>query len=608
MDVTTIDFETYYDRDYSLSKLRTDAYVYDDRFEIIMAGVRLPNGVTQALYGSDEEIAKALRDMGVESGAICCHNAHFDGFILTQRLGIRPKQWIDTLSLARAHYPYLRSHSLANLAKALDLGEKGTEVVSAIGKRRRDFSPQGLAAYEGYCLNDVELTYRIAQEMLDITPVTEMWLVDMTVRMFTEPRFVLDADTLYDYWQQEVNRKQTLLDELGLDATELRSNQRFAALLEQQGVIPPVKMSATTGKMTYAFAKTDKDMTDLLDSNKPKVRALVAARLGVKSSIAETRARNFYETSQQPGGKMPIHLNYWGAKTTGRWSGGNKMNAQNLPNRGDDRALRTAMQAPPGYKVVVGDSSNIELRVAMALSGQDDVLAAIERGEDLYCAFASRVFRRTITPEDARERHLGKTAMLLLQYGAGAAKYADTVRLSGTRVSEDEAKYTVNVYREVHSKVCAMWRHLDSRVLPAILNGQHMVSVDVNSWMVTVEEGVAVPRTLGVQYKGLKHDHQEGWSYQMGKSRPKLYGGKVLENISQHIARHIVMSQALLVHTKYPVSLVVHDEVVCVVPEDQADACAQWMKTALTKAPVWCKGQIPLKGEVGIGDNYGDAK
>lgn len=606
-----IDFETYYDKEFSLSKLRTDQYIYDPRFEIIMVGVIVQyKGKTKSMVfeGTPDEIKRKLLSVGADRLPVCGHNMHFDGFILSEALGINPPFIYDTLSMARAAFPYLRSHSLANLAKHFKLPDKGTEVVSALGKRRKDFSPVEFDRYADYCLLDGWLTREIFHKLLPLIPKPELHIIDMTVKLFTQPAFVVDEQMTFDYWTGEVNRKANLLEELGLEASDLRSNNKFAELLINEcGIDPPTKISAKTGKQTYAFAKTDEGMQNLLENENPKVRSLAAARLGVKSSIAETRALHFYNTSREGRGLFPVHLNYWGAKTTGRWSGGNKVNAQNLPNRGHDRVLRNALKAPPGYKVVVGDSSNIELRVAMTLAGQEDALADLRSGVDLYCEFASTVFGRPITKADEKERFLGKTAMLFLQYGAGAAKYMDSLRNMGTRVDLRTAYDITEKYRCRYNKIVALWRRLDNKILTAIAAGQHWLKVDEAEWFLTTHDGLVIPGTLGITYKDLKLVDDE-WSYDNGRGRVKLYGGKVMENISQHAARHIVALQALRVHARYPVKLLVHDEIVCVVPEDQAEDCAAYMLESLSVAPKFCDGKIPLKGEVGIGDSYGEAK
>src|SRR5690606_2260190 len=166
---------------------------------------------------------------------------------------------------------------------------------------------------------------------------------------------------------------------------DLMSNPKFAALLQQRGVDPPMKISPTTGKVTYAFAKSDLDFQAL--AKDPRVADLCEARIRVKSTIGETRAVRFLEAGKD-GMCLPILLNYSGTHTH-RWSGGNKMNLQNLKRGGE---LRRSILAPDGHVIVVADSAQIEARVLAWLAGQDDVVEAFRNKCDLYSEFASFVF------------------------------------------------------------------------------------------------------------------------------------------------------------------------------------------------------------------------
>lgn len=290
-------------------------------------------------------------------------------------------------------------------------------------------------------------------------------------------------------------------------------------------------------------------------------------------------------------------------------SGGNKANAQNIPNRGPDRIVREAMIAPPGHKIVVGDSSNIELRVAMAAAGEKEVMAKIENGVDLYCDFATKLFGREITAENEMERKLGKIAMLSLQYGAGAATFKEMVRLQAKKIlTDEEAQQIVELYRAVHKQVGNLWTHCGNNVLSAIHNRTLLYGVDVNSWALTTIDGFAVPGSPGVCYYDLKLSGNEGWTYQSGKTRVKIYGGKVVENLCQYLARQIVMWQTARINERFPVALSVHDEVVCVVPDRKVEECVSYMTESLSLAPKWCRGAIPLACEVGVGASYGSAK
>lgn len=640
MNLITFDLECYYDKDYSLSKMQTDAYVLDPRFQEIGVGIKINDA--PAYWVANDFDGKAIRtcldEIDWADAAVICHNTLFDGFYLTQRMGIRPKLWMDTLGMARMIYPWSIKHNLATIAELTGAGVKGKEVEQAIGKRLEDFNPAELNRYGDYCINDVELTYKLAKHFLNQVPPMELKLIDMTIRMFTEPQLVGDPATMEKLYNAELARKVFLLDDANVSKDTIMSNDKFANELLKRGVTPPMKLSARTGKQTWAFAKSDKEFTALLDHHDSDVQTLVAARLGVKTTIAETRAWRMLETTKRDtklafeigrskqereavkalegasweGGALPVYLNFWGAKVTGRYSGGNQINWQNIPARGPSAGLREAIMAPTGFKVVVGDSSNIELRVAMVCAGQRDVVDKLASGLDLYCDFASKLFGRVITKADKKERQIGKIAMLSLQYGAGWAKFKEMVRVqSGEILADESAQAIVDLYRNVHGRIKALWDYCGNDVLIEIYNnhGTNMLPVDVNAWCITGNDGFGVLGAPGVVYKNLHRSADGGWAYSMGNDHHvKIYGGKVVENLCQHVARQIVMWQTARVNQRYPVALSVHDEVVCVVPDAEVAACQKYMEECLSMAPPWCGGLIPLACETGVGQSYGEAK
>lgn len=614
MDILTIDMETFYDSDFSLSKMQTDAYILDPRFEVIGVCVAKNDEDPVWYTGTRDEITWWLvGNYDWANSAVRCHNTLFDGFILTQYFGIKPKLWMDTLAQGRMLLPYLTSHSLANLAKHFGFPDKGTEVIKAMGKRREDFNPVELSAYGDYCKHDTWLCRELGRKMDPFTPALEMKLIDMTVRMFTEPVLVGDKAEMVRLYDNEVKRKEELLALATTDRETIMSNDKFAVKLEELGVVPPRKISATTGKETYAFAKSDKEFTDLLEHDDSEVQALVAARIGVKTTIAETRALKFCEMTAR--GPLPVALAFWGAKTTGRYAGTNGCNWQNLPARGPSAGLRKALLAPPGHKVVVGDSSNIELRTVMALAGQWDVVEKLRNGVDLYCDFASKLFGRTITKADKAERQLGKVAMLSLQYGAGAVRFQEMVRIASRNdpnlkpIDQNRAYQIVDLYRSVHDKVVELWDRCMYVILPDIANGCSLINVDVNGWFITQNDGFGRPGEPGVMYHDLRYEpRSKEWTYQMGKQRVRIFGPKVVENLSQHAAMRIVMWQTARINERYPVKLSVHDEAVAVVRDEAVEEAQAYMEECLAMAPKWCRGFIPVACETGVGPSYGSAK
>lgn len=537
MDIITLDFETYYDSGFSLSKVTTEQYIRDSRFEVIGVAIKHNDGPAQWYAG--EAVADALGAIDFGNKAVLCHNTAFDGAILSWRYGIRPRFWLDTLSMARPFHALTVGGSLKALAEHYGLGQKGTEVVNAMGKRLADFSPGELSAYGRYCVNDVELTRKLFDKLRRGFPVGELLAIDLTLRMFTEPVFELDRTLLQSHLDKVTNRRAELLASLGEQAEEvIMSNQKFAAFLTRLGVEPPMKTSPTTGKPTFAFAKTDKGMQALLEHPDLRVQLAASVRLGAKSTLEATRTTNLLGVAAR--GRLPIMLNYYGTHT-GRFSGGDRMNLQNLPSRGDT-TIRRALRAPDGYVVIACDSSQIEARTLAWLAGQTDLVEAFRQKRDVYSEFATRVYQRPVTKADRIERHVGKTCILGLGYGMGAEKLQRTLELGagGVTVKMDlpEVERIVAIYRRDNFRIAQFWDRC-RQALGAIVTGRHG---ELHPVVTHDAHGIRLPNGFYLRYPELRQVGQGSYEYigdprQMRKFRAgeevswsHIYGGKVTEN------------------------------------------------------------------------------
>jgi len=341
--------------------------------------------------------------------------------ILNWHLGIRPKGYLDTLSMANALHGINESVSLKSLAERYGLPAKGTEVHNAVGLRRADFSAAQLEAYGEYCRQDVWLCRTLFDIMSDSFSKAELKAISTTIRMFVEPILELDLPLLkkhlIDVREGQHASLLKLVDLLKVDSeadvkTILMSNDKFATLLRKLGVEPPTKISPTTQKQAYAFAKTDDEFTALLEHEAPMVQAAVAARLGNKTTIEESRTEAFIAVAER--GPMPFPLKYSGAAVTHRWSGFDGINVQNM---GRGSVLRQSIKAPKGYKIVSADLSNIELRLGLYLAQQDDKVQLIADGVDLYVDIAVPVFKKSYGEivdlgKKSRERTTGKVISL----------------------------------------------------------------------------------------------------------------------------------------------------------------------------------------------------
>lgn len=611
MDIVTIDLETYYDKEYSLSKMTTEAYVRDPRFEIICLGVKV-NDEEVDTYSGDNP-GRFLKSLNYSKRAILCHNTAFDGAILSWHFGIRPALWLDTLSMARPTHKLTVGGSLKKLAAHYNIGVKGTEVVNALGKRRADFTKAEMKRYMDYCANDVELTYTLFHLLKKGFPASELRVIDQTIRMYTEPRVVLDREQLVSHLTNIQTKKEKLLSVIGGDKAKshLMSNPKFAALLRKMGVEPPMKTSPTTGKETYAFAKTDKGLTDLLEHPDPRVAAVVAARLGTKSTIEETRTEALIEAQSR--GPLPIMLNYYGAHT-GRFSGGDGLNLQNLPAR-TNKGIRRALCAPEGEVLLACDLSQIEARLLAWMAGQDDLVQAFREGRDVYSEFATDVFGYPVDKSKYKERFVGKTAILSLGYGSGASKFRDMLRLGGVEVSESEAKHIVDLYRQKNQGIRNLWNRMGWAINSMITGDTNVIKC------ISVQDGgITLPNKLKLTYPHLRaltqgfgylSEPRQVAAFERGEIIPddkwtRLYGGKLVENVVQALAR-IVITTHMTKLRQYNVVFQVHDEIVMSVPEDEAERIKAEVEQIMSTPPKWC-ADLPVACESGYAKNYGDVE
>jgi hypothetical protein len=454
----TLDFETYFDDKYNLDNLTTEAYVRDPRFEVIGVGVSVDGA--RSVWLEEWEFRAWAASVDWARVAVCAHHAHFDCLILSHHYGIKPGFILCTMSMARALHG-LGSGSLAFLGPHYNLGVKGDELIKAKGKRRRDFTQTAWLEFGSYCNNDVDLTDPLLRKMAKGFPRTELWLIDSTVRMFTEPVFVGDLAVLRKALKEERERKAALYARIATKLPPFVPNPRsrkppptqqerveevlgspdkFAALLLQFGGRPQRKKSpshkcnepgkkpcqAPCAKTTaWAFAKTDAAMQALLEDPDEEIRLLAEARLEVKSTIIGSRTERVIGAAQR--GAIPFYLNYCGAHTH-RWSGGDKMNPQNF-NRGG--ALRDAILAAIGYMIAVTDSGQIEARVLAWLARAATILETFRRNDamgqagDFYSDVGSAFFLRKLSKKETPvERQLAKNMVLGLGFGMGWFKFA----------------------------------------------------------------------------------------------------------------------------------------------------------------------------------------
>jgi hypothetical protein len=651
--IIAVDFETRWDsKDYTLSKMTTEEYIRDVRFKAF--------GCCFHEYGSDDPIVwVGGRDLpeyvaGIDWSrtAVLAHNAQFDVSILCWRYGIKPAFIFDTLSMGRAIRGVEVGNSLAKLAMDFGLPDKGRAVHSTNGLE--DLPSDIERELAEYCKHDVFLCEEIFARLVNGYPAKELRLIDMTLKMYTNAMLVLDREMLIKALSEEGEKREGLLQRLGVEEAALASNDKFAQVLAAMGVTPPTKISKTTGKEAFALAKNDALFQAMLNGEREDVALLCEARLRVKSTTERTRAQRFLDISGR--GPLPVPLSYYGA-ATGRWTAakGSAINMQNL-KRGS--FLRKAIMAPVGHQLVVGDLSQIEPRVLAWFSDYEDMLDIFRSGSDAYAAFGAQMFN---IPGLSKESHpdlrqSAKSALLGAGYGLGWASFASQLLvgfLGAPPIRYDKAfakklgvntayierfigwednvkklqdiphtctdqellihcvaaKKIIDIYRETAHPVVSFWDMCSSLLEKSLYGGEEVVYKCVTFR----KEEIVLPSGMTLKYPNLrrlvdKETKQSNWVYgEEGVKPTKLYAGKITNNIVQGTARVVMTDGMLRVAKKYPVVGTVHDELLCVVPDDEVEDANAWVLEQMIAVPPYMPG-IPLNSEVGAHRRYGLAK
>lgn len=597
MQFVFLDFETFYDRKdgYTLTKMSTEDYIKDPRFYV--------NGLSIAI-GHDKSptfippklVAGVLDAIDWENAAVVAHNTRFDGAILNWHYGKTPKYYFCTLSMAnQVVRPFTGRVSLDAVSKhLLRTGKVAGVLVNADGLRYEDIPDK--KSYAAYANRDVDLSREIFRRMLPSMYKNDLRVMDLILRMYIHGKLELDASLLAEVEAEEIANKELLVAKAGVDPAQLRSTAKFSELLEQRGVEVPMKTSATTGNQIPALAKSDEGFKALMDHPDPTVQALCAARLGVKSTLLETRAARLKNIALRYG-VLKAPLNFFGAHT-GRASGAEKLNLQNL-TRGS--AIRRALCAPKGYKVVAVDASQIEARMLASFAGETGLLKQFRNKEDVYIKFARRIYNDpTLTKaENPRERHVGKTGILGLGYGCGHLRFDGM--LNQQNLYGEDSEYIVGLYRQDHPMIKKYW----ARGADAL---RHMAAGSEFEFgpFTTGKDRLVLANGMHLFYPNLHKTDGGNWVY--GKRNTYTYGAKMVENTVQAAARVVVMDAAVMVDNHRPdwfLALQVHDELVYVVPEDEAEECLEFVTKAISTAPSWMS-TCPLAAEGGIADRYGD--
>jgi hypothetical protein len=638
MQICTVDLETFWDVGHSLSKMSPIAYCTHPDTEIISCAFKFNDAETEVIFGEDNVKAYCEKIDWSQYWVVGHNLSGFDAMILSWRLGIKPKMWGCTLAMARPLHAKDVGGSLAALVKHYDLGVKdNTALMNTKGRHLKDFTAEEIEAMGEYNKADVDQCYALLRRLIPQTKRDEVKLIDMTIRMLVEPVFEADTDLLNNTLNEEADRRELALVsaahvmevyEIGMTDEEaaaaalkvLASAPKFAKFLRSIDVEVPMKVSPTTGKEIPALAKTDEEFIKLQKHKNPVVAMVASARLDAKSTLLQTRIQAFLDASAAAKGKVPIPLKYYGADTTGRWSGW-AYNPQNLPrinpyNPRPSDALRRSLRAPQGYKVVVADLSGIELRVNHFLWNATSSVALFQADPekaDLYKDFASRLYDIPIEDVTKEQRQVGKVAHLGLGFGAGAITFQKVAKLmGGVDITEDESQEIVDKWRMAYPEIVQGWRTCHN-ALAGIMQGAEQNALDPWGMIVPTDGGLRTPKGM-IRYPNLRLEQNEEtgrseYIYGSGRNKARIYAGKIDENIVQHLARCVIAENALNVqkNTGLTPALMVHDELVYVVPEDEAESVLDTVQSIMRTPPEWWP-ELVTWSEGDIADTYGDAK
>jgi DNA polymerase len=597
--LVTLDFETYFDTKVSLTKLTTMDYVRHEKFKVWGVGIKIDHDETE-WFGEDEAEA-AIHDINWPEATLVCHNTPFDGYILTRYYGVTPKFYVDTAAMARALAPGQSARLKDCAVREFPDDEsmrKGDELIDAKGIY--DLDPETEEALAGYCIQDVDLTYALYRKMINDMPLTELELIDMTCRMFCEPKLIVDREALIAFRDAQITASESAINASGVDRKVLSSNQQFAQYIKDMGLVPPTKVSPTTGKDIPALGKNDKAFTQM-QRMYPEHQHIWDARKAVKSRINETRAQRFIDATHDDG-TISVPLRYYAAHT-GRFGGTEKINMQNMPR---NSPLRKALCAPEGQLVFVADLSNIEARMLAWLADEYDLLEQFRAGDDIYSNLATQIYGRPINKHnDPTERFVGKTAVLGLGYGMGAPKFQATLEAGAMgppmKFTTDEAYNVVNTYRSTYSGVQLLWQKLELKLANTINPNYE------EDWhgLYFHQGKIHLPNGLALHYNNLRFEG--GKLTYDSRTTESTWGGRITENVVQALSRIIVTDAMLRIQAdktlQAEVVLTVHDEIVLISQANNPDATMDKLIAHMCKPPGWALN-IPLDAEGGYDVSY----
>jgi DNA polymerase len=566
------------------------------------------------------------------------HNATTFDRHAAQACGWRVERWLDSSHMARrAGLP----GKLDALAKRWlgrpkdDTGSKLTKGLSRVSRAKKtlgqlpEITPEIRARVTAYCVDDVGV-------MVDAWPRLAEWIdVDADVAeadaAINERGIRLDTE-LVDAMLKAIERDQERACEETANALD-HIGAQWTAELARDAAMSPAQLCKITG-LPNAQAKT---LDDIIRAQGDRAHPLLKLRRAL-ASIVPGKLRAALERVS-PDGMLRDSHHYMGAHT-GRWSS-KGMQHHNLPRvsfeddahaigwdvadyiealvdgvkhgqtlskKQFDGLLRAVLCADDGQTLCTLDYGGIEARCLAWAAGDAkalDVFRAYDAGQgpNPYCIAATGIFGRAVTKKEKTEYGVGKIAELMLGYGAGANKYAESCEKAGVDLiaAGVDAEDVVRTWRKARAHVPKLWRDCE-HAFAAACNGKRAVA---GPWVYEPHDGVDVwcvlPGGRPIVYSEARATRDSrGWdlSYQGHLFRDHVYGGLLVENAVQATCRDF-LADALVRCERDGLrpQLHVHDEVVCGVDDALADEGLAAMREIMSDPPDWADGMpIVLEG------------
>lgn len=634
-----LDIETYSELD--LTKVGVYKYAEHPSFEILMIAYAFDDEPVEIIdLKQGEEIPKWLAKALVNPEIVkMAHNANFERTCLQSALGVPmpPEQWYctavraSTLGLPR---------SLEEVGKILGLNEDKAKMkvgkaliryfsmpckpTKRNGERTRNLprhEPEQWEIFKRYCKQDVEAEREIEKILNKYPAIPEqehqLWCLDQYIN---EKGVLIQTELVDNILEYYSSHQDALLDR----AREITGLENPKSIVQSREWLKD---------MGHETEKLDKNavkelMKEALDEE-------VQEFLEIRQELSKTSVSKYeaIKRAMNKDNRVRGILQFYGAERTGRWAGKiiqpqnlprNKMNTLDLarkliidndfetfellydnPMQVFSELIRTAIVAPKDHTFIVADYSAIEARVIAWLANEKWRLDVFASHGKIYEASAAQMFKiplESIT-KNSPERAKGKVAELALGYqgsiGALQAMGAEEMGLT-----ETEMKNLVQQWRNANPNIVRFWYDTEDNVKEAILQPGTIIygPRGIEFQMIHDTLFIKLPSGRRLAYKNAKIVEgaykeeiiYDGKDQTTGRwSKVKTYGGKLVENITQAVARDC-LGAALMELDKagYRATFHVHDEVVIEVPITTKDqAMAEITSLMALKLP-WTKGLI----------------